>query len=220
MSERKCVGVVEGDDGLFRVSGTIDETIFSRLGFVIKLEHCDSLEDARFCSMCFNVESQRVLCDPVKKLLNTGWTFSEGRFSAKLRKQLLRGKALSLLCESPGCPIIHSFAKYLHRLTSGQARYSGLSGVMNWNEEQLDICEDRITASLVSVPTLSDRLLVEKIYGIPTLTQLAIERYFETCDSIRPIPLGLVLSLLPHNCIRYASGHVFEVRGRPQLWRR
>lgn len=216
----RMVGVVEGDDGLFRVHGRIDESIFERLGFRIKLEYHTSLASAKFCSMVFSDTTRRVMCDPIKKLLNVGWSFSESRFSPKARAELLRAKALSLLCECPGVPICAEFGKYLYRNTSGKARYSGLSGTKDWYENSLDITEDRISQGLSTPVQSADRLLVEKTYGVPVSSQLLIESYFAKCDRIQPIPLWLVKDLLPKNVFRYAAGHVFGVVGRPQLWRR
>lgn len=213
-------GVVEGDDGLFRVDKKIDESIFEKLGFRIKLEYHSSLATARFCSMVFSDDSKRVMCDPVKKLLNTGWTFSESRFSAKSRKQLLRAKALSLLCECPGVPICSSFGKYLYRCTGGCPRYSGLSGGKDWHEEQLDITDDRIQQSLVTEVSNTDRDLVERVYGVPVSRQLVIEKYFDSLSEIKPIPFHLISDLVPIVCVKYASTHVFDVVGRPQMWKR
>lgn len=213
-------GVVEGDDGLFRVSGPVDAKIFDKLGFRIKLEYHSSLASARFCSMVFSDDTLRVMCDPIKKLLNTGWTFSEARFSPKARRELLRAKALSLLCECPGVPVCSAFAKYLYRCTSGRPRYSGLSGGKDWHEQSLDITEDRIAVGLKTTVSPADRELVERTYGLPVSAQLRIEDYFDHCSQIQPVPFELVSGFIPVNAIRYASTHVFDVVGRPQLWKR
>lgn len=217
----RVTGVVEGDDGLFRVTKVPEADFFRRLGFTIKIEASSSLAEAQFCSMCFNEENCRVLCDPIKKVLNTGWTFSDCRFSAKARCELLRGKAISLLCECPGVPVVHSLAKWIYRtLGVGAVRYSGLSGSFDHYEEMIDINEDRVAHGLTQVPTLTDRQLVEKHFGIPMFSQLKIEEWFDNCESIRTIPYRLFADLVPPNSVKYAATHVFDVVGTPILWRR
>lgn len=217
-----AVGVVEGDDGLFRVNKTPKAKFFAQLGFTIKIETSASLAEAQFCSMCFNEINCRVVCDPIKKVLNTGWTFSECRFSNKSRLQLLRGKALSLLCESPGAPVVHSFAKWLYRATNSvtTVKYSGLSGEKDHYESLLDICEDRITLGLRSKPEQSDRDLVERHYGIPMSAQLVLEDWFDRQNEIRRIPYTLLSGFVPENSVLYANYFVFDVVGQPSLWRR
>ncbi len=214
-------GVVEGDDGLFRVKGQLDRSVFERLGFRIKIQDCDSLADARFCSMCFSPDTCLVMRDPIKSLLSTGWTFSEGRFSEKARQELLRGKARSLLCECPGVPVLTEFGRYLYRVCGmGPVRYSGVGGVKDHHEEQLDITPDRIAHSLKSCVQECDRLLVAKTYGLPVSCQLLLEDYFVHCSELQPIPFALVSGLVPENCVLYARTHVFDVKGRPQEWKR
>lgn len=217
----RAVGVVEGDDGLFRVTKVPKAKFFERLGFTIKIETSSCLAEAQFCSMCFNDETGRVLSNPIKKILNTGWTFSEARFSKKARMELLRGKANSLLCESPGAPVVHSLAKWLDRATSGTAvRYSGLAGTKDNTEEMLDICDDRIALGRISVPDHSDRLLVERHFGIPVASQLVIESWFDKQNEIVRIPFSVLGAHVPENCVHYANHFVFDVIGSPVLWKR
>ena len=55
----ECVGVVEGDDGLFRVNGPIPPSnLFESLGFTIKAVTHERLETASFCGMVFDVEDR------------------------------------------------------------------------------------------------------------------------------------------------------------------
>jgi hypothetical protein len=160
--------------------------------------------------------------DPIKALLNVGWTFSEARFSPRCRRELLRAKGLSLLCENVGVPISSACAKYIHRITCDVTtpRFSGMSGSKSYEEEAAAITEDRVASSVAAVVHPSDRVLVERVYGIPIQTQLAIESYFDHCNIVQPIPARLLWGLAPENAWLYAGSHVHRVEGSPEFWKR
>jgi len=203
-------GVVEGDDGLFGASRPIDVSWINKLGFVLKIDQCTDIAEARFCSMCVSPDTARVMKDPIKTVLNAGWTFSEARFSARARLELLAAKANSILCENFGVPIASALGRYLRRVTSGvRPRYSGMGGAMTHTEEAIDISESRIEASMTAFVDDRDRCLVERVYGIPIQSQLHIESYFDSCNVIQPIPARLLQGLAPNNSHIYALEHVF-----------
>jgi len=158
--------------------------------------------------------------DPIKTVLNAGWTFSEARFSPRARMELLAGKANSVLCENYGVPIASALGRYLKRVTTGiTPRYNGLGGTMTHTESALDISETRIESSYAATVDERDRYLVERVYGIPIPNQLLIESYFDNCDVIRPINASLFHGLAPLNAHIYAREHVFNVEGPEWMWR-
>lgn len=212
-------GVVEGDDGLFATaSGAVPHpSFFEKLGMRLKLETFDSLSTAGFCSMIFSERSKRVLVDPMKKIVNLGWTFSPLRFSPKKRVELLRAKALSMLCAHPACPIVESCARWVLRIVGkGSLSFSGIGGTKDWFEEQIDYTnysEDRLAVSF------EDRLLVAEKYGVPVSHQLAVESYFDTCHVLCPIPSWVVRDFVPSSCSTYNASHVFTCSGNVSRWK-
>lgn len=139
LAEKKNIsirGVVEGDDGLFAQTGgsyTLTEADFRSVGFEAKIEVHQDLLSASFCgiSMASDLTS---LTDPRKVLLNFGWSHSPSCGpSPRVRLELLKAKALSLLYEHPRCPILSLLAKRTLDLCGNvKARFSS-----NWYERQM-----------------------------------------------------------------------------------
>lgn len=215
-------GVVEGDDGLFvfnRDVGCPDKEFFESMGFKLKIDCSEDLGAARFCSMVFSPETCHVLSDPVKVMLNLGWTFSEARFSEKARKQLLRAKGMSLMCQSPGCPVLHSFSKYVLRVTEGcGVRFSGVGGVKDIMEQQTNY--ERLDEYKQMDIVQEDRDLVWREFGVPITRQLEIENYFDHCTELKPIPLHLLIDFVTSDMLSYYSYHCYDVSGSQGMWKR
>lgn len=116
---RNAVGVVEGDDGLFRVDKRVP-TIqdFADLGLNIKIELHDDVATASFCGLIFDRDDLANVTDPREVLASFGWTSAKYlRASDRTHKMLLRAKALSLLYQYPGCPILQPLALWAMRHT-------------------------------------------------------------------------------------------------------
>jgi len=203
--------VVEGDDGLavlrHPVLGSVipDCGFFKKLGFEIKMVVHNSIGTAGFCQLRSGTGG-RVLVDPVKKMMTTGWTLSEHRFqSDSVRRELLRAKALSLCVEAPGCPVVRSLAGWLLRCTAGcNARFDLKS---YRGQEQHDVLfggadpEECAAKALTVEPTVSDRLVVEEVFRFPLPLQLLCERWFDRQQHIRPIPLSLLEGLVERDWV-------------------
>jgi len=123
-SEHKvhCVGVVEGDDGLFRIDTKdlkiIQADDFMKLGFEIKLAVRATIGESSFCGLMYGSSYENVR-DPLEVLCRFGWTKSPRRFGGpRVMAGLLRAKALSLAYELPGCPILRNLAIAALRVTS------------------------------------------------------------------------------------------------------
>lgn len=186
----KCAGVVEGDDSLFAVSDLeifydkgVD--VFRRLGFIIEIDEVPSPTTGNFCSTCYVGKDHIPIMDPTEMLMRFGWSFSYKVPSEKLANELLRAKAMSMMCESYGCPILNVLAFRLLQLTEGyNARMRD-----NWYSKSL-LSKEHVIFSVknnwiylngnfydrYTVPDNSVREEFSKQYGIPVLTQLAVER--------------------------------------------
>jgi hypothetical protein len=188
----KCIGVVEGDDGLFRVEGvqpTAD--MFASLGLNIKLELHDTINTASFCGQVFDPDERSLVTDPREVLASFGWTT---QFYAKSRdsklRTLLRAKAYSYLYQYPGCPILASMASNYLRLTAGHDVNSLISkGFRNVYDRELFLNSIKINPKVIITVGPATRDLVEKLFKIPVSLQLRYEDYFNGLKCIESIPL-------------------------------
>lgn len=185
----KVKGVVEGDDGLFAQCGgdrVLTSDDFKELGFEVKIEVHQDLLTASFCGISMS-EDMCSLTDPRKVLLNFGWSHSPSAGpSPRVRKGLLKAKAISLLYEHPRCPILSKLAFRVCQCESAiKPRFD-----CNWYERTL--ADEAIAYSgwafdeyKKGVSELA-RTKFEALYGISVETQLELESLL---DSYREGPL-------------------------------
>jgi hypothetical protein len=192
---RHIRGFVEGDDGLFSMIGTPPSIRdFERLGLIIKLEIHDTLSTASFCGIIFDELDQINVTDPMKVLLNFGWTSSQYTCSSKRKHQiLLRAKALSYAYQYPGCPIIDAMSRWILRSTRHIRNDELVSTV---NRMSTDMYHRREILSAVTrdekgltirMPTSRTRLLMQQKYGVFVSDQYAIESYFNSLTGVTTI---------------------------------
>jgi len=194
-------GVVEGDDGLFVVSGPApSKSDFESIGLIIKLEECDSIAEASFCGIIFDPECKQNLRDPLRVLSTFGWTSRQYAGSKEKKKlALLRCKALSLAHQYPGCPIIQALAQYGLRVTAGVERRDvwrviNSKGV---NEYQRGVLVAEMFCPVKSVRIhLGSRLLVERKFGVSVEEQLSFENYLSGLSTIQPLNAGVLDPIL------------------------
>lgn len=170
-------GLVEGDDGVFGVSGDIKEELFRQLGFIIKLDWKENLYNTSFCGMSFTREMTS-MGDPRKILLNFGWTHSRlGLASDKYLPGLLRSKALSLVYEHPRCPILTALGLRVLQLTRSVKRVSSDDSYKRKIEEE----SVRFSAATgIEVDKGISQGIREDFYmtyGISPDDQVEVERY-------------------------------------------
>lgn len=190
-------GVVEGDDGLFAISGPAPQKKdFESIGLIIKLEECDSIAEASFCGIIFDPECKQNLRDPRRVVTAFGWTSRQYANSKQKRlKALLRCKALSLAHQYPGCPVIQSLAQYGLRVTADVGNFAvwkviNSKGV---NEYQRGVLIDAMSNPVK--PTrigMGSRLLVERMFSIPVEDQLRFEVYLSGLSKIQPLAAGVL----------------------------
>jgi hypothetical protein len=213
-------GVVEGDDGLMAILGTLDETIFGRLGFKLKLEWHDRVSTASFCGMRFDPEDQLTITDPVKVVAALGWT--SGKYAeAKQNKRmaLLRSKGLSMAYAYPQCPVIQSVARYVLRVTKSFDAKTLLAdrSMSMWDrqklEEVLSVPELTLRKNVMGEVPMNTRLLMEEVYNIPVPVQHAIESYFDSLQVVGPISPPMMDLLVPKDWFIYNSRFVQSTVG-------
>lgn len=211
------VGVVEGDDGLYRVEGnspTVED--FESLGLKIKLEKHKRLETASFCGLVFDLDDRINVTDPRPALVKFGWT--SGSFATAGEKKLsvlLRAKAMSMKHQYSGCPILDALANYGLRITSRVSndalrRYVERDGSLGWWErrEMLRLLSRR---SLPCKPVGDKtRLLVEELYGVTVEMQLHIEAYLDGLTEKQPLDMSVLRGLIPEDWVTYWNEYVLR----------
>lgn len=208
-------GFVEGDDGIFSVVGRVPSpTLFSRLGFNIKMKLVGSLAEAEFCGLIFDGVAQEVVLDPCYALSRIGWTTSDQRFGGRnLMCGLQRAKAFSLLYEAPGSPITSALGQALLRVTSGyKATRETIGGKTDWWDDQVVqssslIKLDPLVQTIVDRgPLLASRLLCERKFGISVSAQLTIEARIKEL-TLGDFASGVILDLCGRHAREYYRNH-------------
>jgi len=203
-------GVVEGDDGLFRMTGEPPNSAdFERLGLVIKIGKNLTLNKASFCGIVFDEIDKTTLTDPIEVVAQFGWLnprYARSK-SSKLRA-LLRCKALSYAHAYPGCPVIQSVAKYGLRVTRGIDVRTVLNreGAFNaWERDQiLAAVRDEKKIKFTAIG-MGSRLVIEEKYGLCVKDQLLIEDYFDSLNEIQPIRCDAIYRNCPSEWRVYFS---------------
>jgi hypothetical protein len=178
---------VEGDDGIFAIRGnSLDVGLFEKLGFQIKFQEASSFGELSFCGITCDEVVQQAISDPVT-LLTVGWSHSRQMRGGRGKiLGLLRAKALSLLAEAPGCPILNVLANRLIHLTNGVKPV--LPQTYWWNEVMRGIELETIR---FEVPAPQTRCLFSRRYGLSVVEQLELEEYFSgiRVDTVLDHPL-------------------------------
>lgn len=182
--------VAEGDDGVIGCTGEIpSKEVAALFGFSLKMQSSQTLGVVGFCTMYWCDEENVV--DPYEKLLTFGTTLSVCGSRTSVLLGLLRSKALSLVYELPGCPILRNLGLYGLRVTRGvqsvwkedfwwrQEVFQGDLGVNDLSDEI------QRRASLL-IP-YERRLLFERLSGIAPEDQVQIEKYLDGLNDLQSI---------------------------------
>jgi hypothetical protein len=193
LSEKGCTdvsGVIEGDDGLFVFQGPVPSTEdYLRLGFEIKLEEHQHYNEASFCGVVFAEEVGDNLMNPFRVLGTACWAAAD-YWAAKPEnlRQLQIAKALSLLAQLPGCPVVQSVAEWQLRTANYDPKEKNeiLKWVLqrnstNWWERFVYL--ETSGAVLDPRPVAqASRELVAKKYGLSVAHQEELEKLFYEAD--------------------------------------
>lgn len=172
--------LVEGDDGFICTDMPLNFDIPNRLGFKLKCEQKTDKNDVSFCGIC---EFQGKLIPDIRRILNKyGYIHgrnlvnalsSNSKRSQKRIRDMIHSKALSLLAQSKGIPILQSIAQQQLRLGG----HFNPKYVDWWENEFYDFSHvDALHAEPISDEV---RRFVAKRFNIPIDVQLDIEQFLE-----------------------------------------
>lgn len=208
-------GIVEGDDGLFVMNGTPPTAaLFGANGMTIKLAVHERLNEASFCGMVFDEVDSCIVTDPIKFILNFGWTSRQyQKASDHTLLCLLRAKCMSALAQYPGCPIVKALADYGMRCTGGISERAMRHVIAHRRggdyerEREFRLLSLSYTDLKVSS---SARALVARNFGIPEDVQIEFENYLQGRNILAPIELGVLAPFVPACCFDFWSKYVFH----------
>lgn len=210
----RIIPVIEGDDSLSTIIGDFpSEGDFASLGLKCKLELHDDLSTTSFCGLLFDEISKDVVVNPLKVLAEVG--IGQTKYigcGVKMRRALLRAKALSLIAQYPQCPIVRVLADKLLALTSGvNVRKTVFTGMTVWQREEYFLNQRTGKAPPMDIK-MGSRVLVEKLFGISVNDQFHIERTlsvnFETISS------PFLQIYVPEIWLTYARHYAVAGKGR------
>jgi hypothetical protein len=187
-------GVVEGDDGLFRMVGKPPtEADFARLGLLIKADVHMQIETASFCGLVFDADDKINVTNPLEVLASFGWTRNcYARAAERTLLHLSRAKAYSIIYQYPGCPILQSLGLYVLRtnrhLGPIQASLKIASKTASTYERELF---EKLSGEPLPVREVgwNTRLLVERLYGVSVEQQLKTESYLDGLGKYQTLEL-------------------------------
>jgi hypothetical protein len=207
-------GVVEGDDGLFTLNGEGPTPAdFAQLGFDIKLEEHTSINTCSFCGLVFDPQDMINVTDPLKVVMNVGWSTRQYLHASDLTLlALLRCKGLSLLAQYPNAPVIHSLANYINRVTQTVPLAKVLAVAdrikMSSYEREKHISRIKLATKLrfksPSIPHAT-RELVSQMFGVSPELQIALENQLDATNDLRPIEFPQLLTHIHPDCVDYYS---------------
>lgn len=188
--------VVEGDDGLFTVfpkEATPTTKDFTDVGAIIKLEKQESLSEASFCGLVFDLDDQAVIADPLKHMAKVGW-YQKRHVNCKTLDgvALLRARGYSFVYQYPGCPVLEELGRWLLRNTEHITKDRVLKMV-----DREAIYERELLLNSINnydpfgskAVTDNTRDLMHRYFGVSAQQQIILENWFKEND-LEPIKVA------------------------------
>lgn len=192
----------------------ITEGDYASIGVMCKLDAHDSIGDASFCGMTFDMDEVQMVRDPRPVLTKFSWSpLRYVRSSDVVFKQLLRLKGISLLYEMGSCPILFALAKAALRVSRGATiRRSLVENMSLYERERL---YEALRNPPPAEPTEGTRRFFERRFGISVAQQRYIERVLDQSDG-----LGFITTFLDFDDDWYTSRQVYvsESPDGPDSW--
>lgn len=182
------VGVVEGDDGLFKCSG-IDPRLLSSLGLNLKYDYYTDYSSASFCGVVVDRVDRKILADP-RKVLSNFFRFPRNtQGSIKKIRALTRAKAMSYLTNYHDTPVLGPLAHRICELTKGVDVRSVTSEMDERTRHFIEICSQEKSYAVAPDVGSNSRMLFAQRYGFSLNEQLLFESDLKRWDLLRPLIL-------------------------------
>jgi hypothetical protein len=217
-------GKVEGDDGVFSFYGPIPTPDdFLKIGLTIKISIYDTVVSGSFCGVVSDFDEMINIRDPIECLLSFGWTSRRYAFAknTKLMK-LMKAKALSLIFQFPGCPILDSFAKYVLRCTQ-KYHYQLSCSLSTWERNRFLRNYKQYKCDNFKIPLVRSgpktRELMFRLFRVTVEDQISLENLFDSLNEPMKICSPIILNYCNKDSIdcfeKYVSPRDFNCCGIP-----
>jgi len=185
--------IVEGDDAVIGLNEPIPKDYYIKMGLNVKMQFVDNISEASFCGLVYDSLDLINIREPLECLCTTPWVTKKYASCTKsVYYSLIKSKALSLMYEYPGCPIVYNYGRKIFDLLSEfkikSAQTTPYQKALFLKAFQAYKC-DNIPFKETGQST---RLLMEKVFNIPVSLQFRIEKEIEymTIDNFN-IPSAL-----------------------------
>lgn len=211
-----CIGVVEGDDGLFTfpIHSKPATKDFDSCGCLIKLEVFSKISEASFCGLLFDEEDRQIVADIRKIMASLSWSSKQYVGASKnTHLALLRCKAMSMIVQYPSCPVVASMSRCVIRLT----KHINTKKIIErgrfdlYTREKMLYGLNNYKHNLNAPVGLGTRILVEHLWGFSIELQVKLEEYFSRLESIQPVNSDEFIDLFPLSWRKYYDSFVVEL---------
>jgi hypothetical protein len=212
--------IVEGDDGLMGLNKDIPEQYFKDMGLNVKMKTVDNLEEASFCGLIFDPVEQINIRDPRSPLCTTLWvTKKYAMCGEKKMRGLIKSKALSLVFEYPGCPILSVFGHKLLTLLEGYKMV--MIDDTRYQQRLFETYMIKYGKGEIPIKEIGQRTraLMEKLFSIPISVQLRIESEILNM-TLSNWDCPTVLNIMPDEWRQNYEVYTMEVEARPAEYNR
>jgi len=201
-------GFVEGDDGLFGMSGQhLTASDYEQLGFKIKMLYGPDLRHTSFCGNVFDPEEKLLIISP-EQIARLSWSCAPGYLNARKKKKLalLRAKAMSLYCTGKHTPIASVLAMKVMELI-GPGITILEPGTWYWKANLLNLAKTE-TFESVEITNRSRNLFAD-YYHVPICDQLEIEKFYRSASTLEELSTEIMF-MRQHNIenLRYRGRYV------------
>lgn len=189
--------IIEGDDALIGLDKPIPEQYYKDMALNVKLEFVDDISEGSFCGLVYDPVELINIREPLEPLCTTTWiTRKYAACNKNTYYSLLRSKALSLMFEYPGCPILYNYGRKLFDLLKEYEIKFDCTN--NYDRIRFMHMHEQYKQNILPYKEtgLRTRLLMEKIFKIPVSAQLLLEREIENM-SLEDMNLPSVLNYVP-----------------------
>lgn len=220
-------GRFEGDDGIAGLTYPTDPSDimwFKRLGLTIKLQVHKHLYTASFCGQVFDELELVSIADPIKLLMKLGWSDVKYLFARSSKKQALaKAKAMSLLYQYAGCPVITRACLWVLRCTKKIDVRSAYRGLTDYDRTLALEAQKHLGEALEIAnrqPGVFTRQICTELYGLSVQDQFLLEKKFDEMTELRPYDSECFAHLIPDESKFFFKNfaRIIDSRDRSVSW--
>lgn len=186
--------IFEGDDGFIGTNFKLDMNLVSQLGFTLKILNTGDPNELSFCGHRYSPDGTHFV-DFWNQIIKFGWSFDPvvlskyGKYTSHYESCLMRARALSLIYNCGGMPILQELCLKIIALTEGCIVKKHMFD--RWLVEQYHIDEVDHLANVKPVSEIA-RCWFSDTFGITIKDQIELEKDIKRQTTLRfTIPLWL-----------------------------